>query len=130
MAVDVQQLVEIIIDDLNRDERLGPMLRAVRQFIMDVDRHARHTGDPTPLLMDRPPSTGDERWDALIAGVVEDITLRHRVPAPSWVHDREPLAQWWFVSPHRSLHPIAFVETPPAIAQHGVFIRRSSLVNV
>lgn len=37
---------------------------------MDADRRARETGDPTPLLETRPESTGEERWDALIAGVV------------------------------------------------------------
>ena len=102
------------------------MLRAVRQFVMDADA----SGDVSRLLEGEPESTGDLRWDALVAGVAEDVAVRHGVRIPAWISSREPLSEWWFVTDFARLHPTAFFETPPAIARHGVFIRRASLVNV
>ena len=102
------------------------MLRLVRQFVMDADR-----GEVALAIAERPGSSGDVRWDALVAGVVEDLALRHGCRVPSWVRDPSlTLDTWWFVTDFKKLHPQAFVETPAALATHGVFMRRASLVNL
>ncbi len=119
-----------LADCLRQDLELGVskhnMLKLVRQFVMDVDR----ADDPAVMLVPEPQPTGDERWDAFVTGVAEDAAVRHGVAIPKWVSAREPLDEWWFVTDYPGLHPSAFVETPPALARHGVFIRRASLVNV
>lgn len=111
---------------LRRAARLGEMLRLVRQFVVDVDR------DPNAsMIAAEPATTGDRRWDALVAGVVEDVAYRHRLPTPAWTrHPSRYLDEWWFVTDVRALRPWALKESPPAVANHGVFIRRASLVNV
>ena len=119
-------LAELVAGDLRLSATKGETLRLVRQFVMDAER-----GDAAALIADEPPSTGDPRWDALIAGVVEDVAFRLGLHVPAWVRaPHRTLATWWFVTDFEGLHPVAFVETPAAIANHGVFIRRASLVNV
>ncbi len=78
------------------------------------------------------PLTGNRGWDALIAGVVEDLAYRHGVKVPKWAMEsaRSTDDRWWFVTSNPALHPTAFVETPASLANRGVFIRRASLVNV
>lgn len=123
----VRTLADLIRDGVQRAETHGQMLRWVRQLIADADR----TEDPASLIADAPDHTGDERWDALIAGVAEDIAWRHELLVPTWVRDpTRTLDTWWFVTRFASMHPTAFVSTPPAISAHGVFISRAALVNV
>lgn len=103
------------------------MLRRVRQFVMDADRSA----DPAELIAEAAPPTGDRRWDAFLAGVVEDMAFRLGVKTPAWTRESSRyLDEWWFVTDYPSLRPWALIESPPAVANHGVFIRRASLVNV
>lgn len=122
--MDVRELAVALKEDLAADTNLSDMLRLVRQYIMNFDNGADfHALTSTP-----PPSTGDARWDALIAGVTEDIAFRHGFNVPYWTVI-EPLDEWWFVTPVAKLEPTAFVESPPALSRRGVFIRRASLVN-
>lgn len=121
----VTVLAELIAKDLAARAPKGDTLRLVRQFVMDTDCE-----DIDTMISGPPPTTGDPRWDALIAGVTEDIAFHSRRPVPSWVKSSEPLAEWWFVTDFPALHATAFLETPPALARRGVFLRRASLVNV
>ena len=120
-------LTEQIQQDIADGRTKGDMLRAIRQFLMD----AKRVDDLTALVDADPGSTGDARWDALIAGVVENLMFRRSMKVPRWtVQPGRFLTEWWFVTDFPRLHPTAFVETPAAIANRGVFIRRSSLENV
>jgi len=123
--MDVRDLVETLRDGLANEASVGTLLRLIRQFIMDVDAG----GDFESLTATDPVSTGDERWDALVAGVVEDLAYRHGTFVPEWTV-REPLDSWWFVTSVPKLEPTALVETPRALANRGVFIRRAAMVNV
>lgn len=122
--MDVRDLAERIRSDLDNDAGLSDTLRLVRQFIMNFDNGA----DFETLATTAPPSTGDPRWDAMIAGVTEDIAFRLGYAVPEWTVI-DPLDEWWFVTPVAKLEPTAFVESPPALSRRGVFIRRASLVN-
>ncbi len=104
-------------------------LRWVAQFVDEFD-HASQA-DRSGLVAAEPPSTGDPRWDALLAGVVEHLCFHHDLPTPEWtLRPSRFLERWWFVTPYRSLHASAFVSTPPALANRGVFIHESSLRSV
>lgn len=97
---------------------------------MDIDR--LESADLAAHLYEAPRLTGDRGWDALIAGVVEDVAFRHSIAVPRWAMEPERSTddRWWFVTTIPALHPTAFVETPASLANRGVFIRRASLVNV
>ena len=125
--LDAVSLAHAIHRDISDDKSVGATLRLVRQFIMDLDA----ADDPAALFAEEPPLTGDVRWDAFIAGVVEDFALHHGLPAPDWVFaPSRYLTTWWFVTSIPSMRPTAIVETPAALSGRGVFIQRASLVNV
>jgi hypothetical protein len=104
-------------------------LRWVAQFVAEF-RHAP-VGDRPRLVADEPAPTGDRRWDAMLAGVVEQLCFDHELAVPRWAMQPDRfLDQWWFVTPYRSLHASAFAETPAALANRGVFIHGRSLESV
>ena len=127
--MNANQLGALVARSLAANESTGVCLRLVRQFIMDTERldASGVTGN-----VREPATTGNRGWDALIAGVVEDLAYRHGVAVPRWALEPERSTDdcWWFVTSIPALHPTAFVETPASLANRGVFIRRASLVNV
>ena len=40
------------------------------------------------LLGDEPPTTGDERWDVLLAALAEHLAAQHDLAAPEWTELR------------------------------------------
>jgi hypothetical protein len=75
-----------------------------------------------------PMATGSDRYDALLAGIVEFASASHGVVAPSWVNDqRFFLSQWWFVSGIPWLHANALVHSPISLARRGVFVTQGAL---
>ena len=104
-------------------------LRWVAEFVAEFRRAS--SADRPGLVADEPSSTGDRRWDAMLAGVVEQLCFEHELAVPGWaMQPGRFLDQWWFVTPYRSLHPSAFTETPAALANRGIFIHRQSLESV
>lgn len=83
------------------------------------------------VISSDPGSTGDHRWDALVAGLVERAAHRAGLRTPVWTAAPERfLETWWFVSPHRSLHASALVHAPAELANRGVFVHADSLESV
>lgn len=121
-----KDLADGLKSDIESGFGKGDMLRLVRQFVMNAERSA----DVASMISDPPSTTGDKRWDAMVAAVAEYVAVLLHVDVPDWVMESEPLDEWWFVTDYPALHALAFVETPPALARHGVFMRRASLVNV
>lgn len=78
----------------------------------------------------RPSSTGDPRWDALLAGVVEDHLLRLNKVAPNWTADIRPLERFWFLGNLRGMDAWSFAHTPPSLKVRGVILDRRSLESV
>lgn len=122
----ISGLADEIAGSLADGETDGHCLRLVRQFLMDIK-----PAEAFRLIEDAPPPTGQEHWDAFLAGLAEFVAFRHGAKTPHWsVAPERFLRSWWFVMPFPSLHGLAMVETPAAFANRGVFIRRASLVNV
>ncbi|MGH9189737.1 MAG: helix-turn-helix domain-containing protein [Acidimicrobiales bacterium] len=87
--------------------------------------------DVAAFIADDPGSTGDQRWDALIGGLVERAAHRAGVRTPAWTAATTRfLDRWWFVTPYRSLHASALVEAPAELANRGVFVHEISLHSV
>lgn len=120
----VQQVAESLSDGANKEA-----FRLVADLAARLDRLSRDefVDDTRP----DPGSTGDRRWDALVAGIVERGAHRVGVRAPSWTAvPHRFLDESWFVSPYRSLHASALGETPPELAKRGVLVHESSLARV
>ena len=92
---------------------------------------AMKPADVASAIDNDPGSTGDERWDALVGGLVERAAHRAGVRTPVWTASASRfLDRWWFLTPYRSLHASALVETPAELANRGVFVHESSLHSV
>lgn len=85
-----------------------------------------------PMMVEREPATtGDPRWDALVAATVEHLCYHGGIDVPAWaLAPQRFLDRMWFVSPYRSVHASAFVATPAAFANRGVFVHLDSLQSV
>lgn len=71
-------------------------------------------------MLAAPASTGDERWDALLAGAVRyRLRLLDR-PAPAWTQ-RDPLPAWWWPSGRGARAVMAMQSTPPELARLGIW---------
>jgi hypothetical protein len=86
--------------------------------------------EPSPdrlrLLQDEPATTGDERWDVLLAAVAEHLASSDGALEPSWAEDRS-LAQWWFPDDTPFARADALVRAPAAFRRRGVFIAEHDL---
>jgi transcriptional regulator with XRE-family HTH domain len=70
-----------------------------------------------------PGSTGSQKFDALIAALVEDCCTAGGVTPPPWVDDKARFVDGeWFPSGIDDLHEVARRESPEAFRRHGVFI--------
>jgi len=83
------------------------------------------------LILDRPSSTGDDRWDALVAGFAEHLAFHHGLDYPGWAEEPDRfLDRWWFPVNTAVARAAAFAHAPAALARRGVFIERRDLVRV
>lgn len=100
---------------------------AFRALIGLSDELAAAPGPLRVALCVAPPaSTGDRRYDAAVAAIVDYHLTRDRLPRPSWV--REPsrvLADAWEVSPFTDIS-----EVPAVFRRHGVLLAKSELSSV
>jgi transcriptional regulator with XRE-family HTH domain len=110
-------------------------LRHVIQFLDDV--RGADAAVVWRSMRVEPDTTGDRRWDALLAGVAEYTSRRSRIPVPGWAAaPGRFLKRFWFViedllgRPAPGLAAMAFADSPPELANRGVFLDRSSLESV
>ncbi len=79
------------------------------------------------LTSEAPVPTGDQRYDALIAAIVEHCCVNREVATPPWVYEAERSVQQWYVAGMKSLRADADRETPPVFRRHGVMILADEL---
>lgn len=82
--------------------------------------------DREHLLHDEPSSTGDRRWDTLLAALAEHLAAQDDNATPSWAGHRF-LERWWFPFDLPSQHVEALVHAPMAFRRRGVFISARNL---
>ncbi len=101
-------------------------LRLVFEFL----RGAQEDGHPLALLVVAEPcATGDQRIDALLAAIAEDLCVHADQPPPNWVHEADRfLDRAWWVSDLPSARASALVHTPASYRRRGVMIDRRDLV--
>jgi transcriptional regulator with XRE-family HTH domain len=103
--------------------------RQLLDFVDDV-RGSSPPGQRS-LVAPVPESTGDRRFDAAIAGVVELLCAEAEVPAPEWTADPTRLVEpWWFVSRLPGFEAMALRDSPLELARHGVFVNEGAFTSV
>jgi hypothetical protein len=78
------------------------------------------------LLAAEPPSTGDERWDVLLAALAEHLAARDGRGAPAWSEPRR-LRRFWFPFNTPAARVDAVVHAPAAFRRRGVFVSAHEL---
>jgi hypothetical protein len=78
------------------------------------------------LLLDEPPTVGDERWDALLAALAEHLAAKHDLAPPGWAELRV-LVRPWFPAELRVQRADALVHAPAAFRKHGVYLSAADL---
>lgn len=77
-----------------------------------------------------PPPTGDRRFDALFAALVEHDLERDGLPVPAWARDPRRDAGGWWVEDLPELRAAVRKATPAAFARHGVWLDAAELESV
>lgn len=118
-----------IADDVRQCLSSGDRAMAIRLAYRFVERYDRSAPDVREhMVSSAPDSTGNERFDALLAAVVEYSCAVHHVTPPRWVeHASRFLPQFWFVAELPLLEAEALVSSPISFARRGIFINSGDL---
>ena len=77
------------------------------------------------LICEEPPSTGDSRFDAVLAATAEHFAREAELAPPKWVEGPTRFVEpWWFVSSSPGLDAYVLAHTPATFSRHGVFLAR------
>lgn len=110
------------------EARQDAAFRIVLQLAADLD-----AADPAlrvALCVAPPAPTGDVRFDALLAAVVDYRLSADRLPLPHWISEgSRVLDEAWDIEPVQALQAAARLQTPDALRRHGVFLDPAELVN-
>ena len=99
-------------------------LRLLARAVSDI----RTLTDPTEraAAMTSPPSTGDFRWDTLIAATFKREAKMSGAPPPEWT-DAPALGDPWFPDPDPLLADRHVAATPTELAERNIFFDRRNL---
>ena len=79
------------------------------------------------IFFARPSTTGDPRWDALLAGVVEHLSREAGREPPAWVLGVRALAAEWYVVSISGMFDWTVENTPEPLARRKVLVDSYSL---
>lgn len=102
---------------------------AIRLAFSFVENYEKADAAVRGGLIDiRPDSTGDHRFDALLAAIAEHLCAADSIPGPSWAGEADRfLDEWWFVAGLRSMEADALVHSPISFARRGIFVTADAL---
>lgn len=100
------------------------LLRLVREMRSNADE--LRTAEDRAAFFASPSTTGDARWDAMLAGCVEDLALRMGLEVPAWTRGHA-LPTFWFVGSSAALRAYAFARSPMSLQVRGVMVDPADL---
>lgn len=112
---------------LRRSWRTADLLRVVRE----LRANSRHlaTGADRDAFFAEPSTTGDQRWDAMLAGNAEDLAMTMGFAPPAWSRGHA-LPEFWFVGSMPELQAYAFAYSPFSMQVRGVMVDPADLESV
>jgi hypothetical protein len=112
-VADVARLVGGLLAEGAEDDAL--------RFLLDgVNPIATMDEADMPPYLEEPPTTGDERWDALIAASVAHLCRRRGATPPGWTR-RDSLPQWWWPGHARARRALIVQRTPIDFRRLGIW---------
>jgi transcriptional regulator with XRE-family HTH domain len=85
--------------------------------------------DELQVYLARPSTTGDRRWDALLAGSTENLALQMKTSVPKWTRGHA-LPTLWFVGESRFFDAYVLAHSPASLKIRGVMVDPSDLESV
>ena len=120
-----------IAEQVFKELASGDEERAFRTCIALMDELSTVTPARLSELVDEVPvRCSDDRYNALIASIVEHFCSLAKIEVPLWTNDPKRFCSPWYASDIAGLESIAVHETPPAFARHGISILASELSRV
>jgi transcriptional regulator with XRE-family HTH domain len=119
-AATLEELSSTIAEDLGQD-REDDALRLLFGFADDFRGSSRP--GKVALLREAPPTTGDARFDAALAGTAEFFAREGAIPTPGWVDEPNRFVEpWWFATDRPAFEAYTLAHTPAVFVRHGVFL--------
>lgn len=108
---------------IRRGLRAGWSTADLLRVVREMRSHASFVTEPADraAFFAQPSTTGDQRWDAMLAGCVEDLALRQELVPPAWTAGHA-LPTFWFVGSSPSLRAYAFARSPFSLHIRGVMV--------
>ena len=108
---------------IRRGSRTGASTAELLRIVREMRTHAGllTTAAERRAFFAPPTTTGDQRWDAMLAGVVEDWALVHGTKPPPWSRGHA-LPVFWFVGDSPNLQAYAFAHSPMSLQVRGVLV--------
>jgi transcriptional regulator with XRE-family HTH domain len=106
---------------------------AALRAVLDLrDRLLRADGPELgPLVADAPALSGSGRWDAFVAGVVEEICCRAGRNPPPWTQEPERFTRpFWYLADGETFREWELLTAPAALLRHGVLAAARELESV
>lgn len=122
--VTTPQVAAAIRFGIRHDWTADELLRVVREQRSNA-KWVSHPIDQR-VFFARPSTTGDRRWDALLAGSTEEMAARRHVRLPEWTTGVR-LEQTWYVTDDPARHDFLLAHSPEPFRSRGVMIDPSSL---
>ena len=119
-AADAADAIRDELDRSDTDFALRLLGRALHEFGQLTD-----PADQAVFLAE-PPSTGDHRWDTLLAATIRGACRRAGVRAPDWTRTR-PLTSWWFPVYDPVLTARTMQRTPVDLSTKGIWLDERAL---
>jgi hypothetical protein len=109
-----------------RDAEPREQWRMVAEFLHEFKHEP--PGERLALLREEPPPTGDENWDAFLAGLAEHLAAKEGRAAAPWTEERV-LPRFWcpFNFNTKAAWADAFVHSAIAFKRRGVLIAARDL---
>jgi len=119
---DIARAVSTCVIDNDQSMAIRLMFRIVERYDKcDLVTRAE-------MIRECPPPTGDRRYDAMLAAVVEYCCAVRFILAPAWVQRPEFfLDTFWFPAGLPGLEAEAFANSPISFSRRGIFINSGSL---
>jgi transcriptional regulator with XRE-family HTH domain len=122
-------LVGVEGEGLSHSLREDASLRAAIDFKNALASASAH--DFAHLVNTPPGLTGDTRWDAFIAAVVEDEASTRSVTTPRWTGETARFTRpLWYLSDNKGLHAWELATAPGAFVRHGILAAKDELRSV
>ena len=100
------------------------LLRIVRELRSNSKWIARPIDQK--VFLARPSTTGDRRWDSLLAGATEELAARESLPVPDWTEGVR-LEDEWFVAQDPAFNEYLLTHSPEPFRSRNVMIDPDAL---